>query len=281
LRNTGTHSRFIDGIVLGDGFQLDEAAASILALGQYSERTHHDRLLETHRDAILLLRDRLSSRFDPPTGLYSTLQDSQDDYQKLPFITYDNVLAWQALLDLAGIFVRMNDPSEAQVMRQRAYALKRAILKYCVSEGTPGASGTIFASATDGKKSIFTEIPPGSLMKLPALGFLSVDDPLFVRTYDCLHSRNYAYSYSDQPYGLPGSYRLPFTTSWCVADHLLLPRGKDLALRILRKSGWDGGIITEGVKPSSAVMDLQRRAFATVAGYVAHAICKSYCAPQK
>jgi hypothetical protein len=34
LRNAGTHSRFIDGIVLEDGFQLDEAAAPILASGE-------------------------------------------------------------------------------------------------------------------------------------------------------------------------------------------------------------------------------------------------------
>jgi hypothetical protein len=35
LRNTGTHSRFIDGVVLEDGFQLDEAVAPILALAAY------------------------------------------------------------------------------------------------------------------------------------------------------------------------------------------------------------------------------------------------------
>jgi len=281
LRNTGTHSRFIDGVVLEDGFQLDEAAGPVIALGQYTERTHDDQFLEKHRDAILFLRERLLSRYDAATGLYSTLQDSQDEYQKLPYITYDNVLAWRALLDLSGILARMNDASGSRLMKQRADALKGAILKYCVSENAPGASGTIFASATDGKKSVFTEIPPGSLMKLPALGFLAADDPLFVRTYDWLHSRNYNYSYFDQPYGLPGSYRLPFTTSWSVADHMLLPQSKDLALKILRDSKWDGGIITEGVRPSSAVMDSQGRAFATAAGYVAHAICQSYCVPKK
>lgn len=280
LRNTGTHSRFIDGVVLEDGFQLDEGVAPIIALGQYSERTQDDAFLSKYREAILFLRDRLLSRFDSATGLYSTLQDSQDEYQKLPFITYDNVLSWRALLDLSSLYQRLHDADGAQAMKQRADALKQAILKYCVASA-PGAQGTIFASATDGKKSIFTEIPPGSLMKLPALGFLPADDPLFVRTYDWLHSRNYQYSYSDQPYGLPGSYRLPFTTSWSVADHLLLPRSRDLALKILRASKWDGGIITEGVKPESAVMDMQGRAFATAAGYVGHAICESYCTGQK
>lgn len=40
LRNTGTHSRFIDGIVLEDGFQLDEGVAPIIALGSYMRVTN-------------------------------------------------------------------------------------------------------------------------------------------------------------------------------------------------------------------------------------------------
>ena len=39
LRNTGIHSRFIDGVVLEDGFQLDEAVAPILAAAAYVRRT--------------------------------------------------------------------------------------------------------------------------------------------------------------------------------------------------------------------------------------------------
>jgi meiotically up-regulated gene 157 (Mug157) protein len=114
-------------------------------------------------------------------------------------------------------------------------------------------------------------------MKLPTLGFISEDDPLFVHTYEWLHSPRYQYSYSQEPFGLPGSYRLPFTTSWSVADHLMLKRGREQALKILRTSHWDGGIFTEGMEPRNAVMDFAGRAFATAAGYVAHAICESYC----
>ncbi|MBP0650542.1 hypothetical protein J8J40_26195, partial [Mycobacterium tuberculosis] len=39
LRNTGTHSRFIDGVVLEDGFQLDAAAAPAIALADYLRAT--------------------------------------------------------------------------------------------------------------------------------------------------------------------------------------------------------------------------------------------------
>ena len=276
LRNTGVHSRFIDGVVLEDGFQLDEAVSPIIALAAYVKQTNDVEFLGAHKNALVLLRDRLSSRFDAATGLYSTLRDSQDEYQKLPFNTYSNVLGWRAMLDMADLFTRLKDAAAAKDLTERAGALRNAILKEAVATPT-GASGPIFAGATDGKNHLFAEVPPGSLMKLPALGFISESDPLFVRTYEWLHSKNYKYSYSDQPYGLPGSYRLPFTTSWSVADHLRLTAGRDQALKILRKSGWDGGIITEGVDPATGVMDQAGRAFATAAGYVADAICDAYC----
>jgi hypothetical protein len=277
LRNSGTHSRFIDGVVLEDGFQLDEAVAPIIALGAYEKATSDVAFLRAHRDAVLALRDRVLGRLDPTTGLYSSLQDSQDEFQKLPYLTYDNVLTWRALLNLETLFDTLGDTASATDMAHHAVALHAAVLKVSVANGAPGASGPIFASATDGKQSVFTEIPPGSLMKLPALGFISATDPLFVRTYNWLHSSAYQYSYSTHKYGLPGSYRLQFSTSWEVADHLLLPQGRDEALKILRDSPWDGGIITEGVNPDTDVLDTAGRAFATAAGYMAHSICEAMC----
>jgi len=281
LRNTGTHSRFIDGVVLEDGFQLDEGVAPILATAAYIRRANDDAFLASHRDAIFSLRDRLLDRYDAETGMYSSLQDSQDEYQKQSFLIYDNALSWRALLDLAGLFERMKDPAHAKAMTQRADSLHKAVLKYGVSDQAPGATGSIFACATDGKTPLFVDVPPGSLLKLPALGFISEDDPVFIRTYEWLHSKNYKYSFFDQPYGLPGSYRLPISTSWSVADHLLLARGRETALKVLHASTWDAGIISEGLDPKTANMDAAGGAFATAAGYVAHAICQTYCPDYK
>jgi hypothetical protein len=280
LRNTGVHSRFIDGVVLEDGFELDEGVAPIIALAEYVRQTNDNAFLVAHKDAVVALRDLLQTRFDPVTGMYSSLQDSQDEYQKQPFLTYDNALVWRSLQDLSMLFERLKDPATAKDLAIKADALHKAVLKYSVSSGAPGATGAVFASSTDGKNSTYADIPPGSLMKLPTLGFVPENDPVFARTYEYLHSKNYRYSYSDQPYGLPGSYRLAFTTSWTVADHLMLTSGKEQALKILRASDWDGGIITEGVDPKTAVLDHDGRAFATAAGYVAHAICKSFCVTQ-
>lgn len=278
LRNAGIHSRFIDGVVLEDGFELDEAAAPILALHAYVTRTDDSAFLAAHRAAVLALRDRLLARLDPATGLYSTLHDAQDEYQKQPFSTYDNVLTWRALLDLGELLTRLHDTDAARQATEQAAALRQAILRYCIAAGAPGAPGSIFVSATDGKNVTFNDVPPGSLMKLPALGFVAENDPVFTRTYDWLHSTNYRYSYATQAYGLPGSYRLPFTTSWTVADQLRLARGREQALKVLKTSPWDGGIISEGVRPDTAAMQ-SGQAFATAAGYMAHAICDVFCRP--
>ena len=279
LRNTGVHSRFIDGVVLEDGFQLDEGVAPIVAFAEYVRRTNDDAFLGAHRAALLDLKGRLTARFDPETGLYSSLQDSQDEYRKQAFLTYDNVLSWKAMGDLAALFERVKDTASAQEITERAKALRKAILQRMVSDGAPGATGPIFVCGTDGKKPLFDDVPPGSLLKLPALGFVPEDDAVFVRTYEWLHSKNFTYSYSGQAYGLPGSYRLPMTTSWSVADHLRVRQGREQALKILRASTWDGGIISEEIDPATG-MDLSGQAFATAAGYVADAICREFCKPK-
>jgi hypothetical protein len=279
LRNTGTHSRFIDGVALEDGFQLDEADAPIVALASYIEKTNDTAFLEAHRDALNVLRNRLASRYNASIGLYTSLQDSQDEYQKRPYLTYDNVLTWRALLDMAALYDRLKEPEQARDLTQRATSLKEATLKHCVAPGPPGSTGTIFAASTDGTSPLFVEIPPGSLMRLPALGFVTESDPVFERTYAWLHSSNYKYAFADQPYGLPGSYRVPSTTAWAVADHLLLKQGRERAMKVLRDSPWDGGIVAEGLSPATAEV-ASGSAFATAAGYVAHTICEVACTRQ-
>ncbi|MGB7549357.1 MAG: hypothetical protein WBM14_16590 [Terracidiphilus sp.] len=71
----------------------------MFALTGYVQKTGDTAFLRAHREALLTLRDRILSRYDKNTGLYSSLQDSQDEFQILPFLTYDNALTWRALLD--------------------------------------------------------------------------------------------------------------------------------------------------------------------------------------
>jgi hypothetical protein len=278
-RNAGIHSRFINGTVLEDGFELDEAVAPVFASLEYLTRTGDPDFLVAHRAILQSLVERLDAHYDASIGLYSTLQDAQDEYRKQPFSTYDNVLVWRTLTDWAAALEILHDAVGSAAAKARADQLRSAILRSCVSANALGAQGTIFVSATDGTDPILADVPPGSLMRLPALGFIDENDPLFMRTYAWLHSKNYPYSNAGLPFGLPGSYRLPFTTSWSVADHLALQQGRDQALKVLLGSPWDGGIISEGVDPSNGVMDYDGRAFATAAGDVSHALCNAYCKP--
>jgi hypothetical protein len=280
-RDIGIHSRFINGVMLEDGFELDELVAPFVALAAYVEKTHDVAMVERHRDVIDTLFQRLQAQRDPATGLYATFQDSQDEYVRKPFSIYDNVLTWKALGDMAGIAARGHRTREAVSLKSEAAKLKAAIYRHGILNGAEGAGGPIFAALVNAKSGDFVDVPPGSLMKLPALGFVSENDPVFRRTYAWLHSSRYPYSYTNQPYGLPGSYRLPFTTSWEVADHLRLAAGRAQALKVLKHSPWDGGIITEGVKADTGIPDTQGLAFATAAGYVAHAICEEFCIDRK
>ena len=273
-RNTGTHSRFIDGTVLEDGFQLDEAAAPVVALSAYVEATGDTGFARAYQPVIDELEARLLSHRDATTGLYESMQDSQDEYQKRPFITYDNVLVWKAFHDLGALRHRLGDANGARATARQADQLRAAILTHTL---TGDGAAQRFVAATDGHDNAETDIPPGSLLTLPSLGFLPEDDPRFVATYRWLHSPAYRYSYSEAPYGLPGSYRLPFTTVWTLDAELGLSLGRDRALAILRTSPWDNGIATEGVDPTTAVPDRAGRAFATAAGQLAHAICRAYC----
>jgi GH15 family glucan-1,4-alpha-glucosidase len=273
-RNIGTHSRFIDGTVLEDGFQLDEAVAPLIALTAYVSSTGDTGLAKEQAAAIDEMERRLLSRRDAATGLYESMQDAQDEYQKRPFITYDNVLVWKAWTDLAVLRSRLGERERARETSARATALRQAILAHTLTGDGPNAR---FVSATDGQDIAETDIPPGSLLTLPALGFLPESDPRFVATYRWLHSSAYRYSYADAPYGLPGSYRLPFTTVWTLAAELGLTEGRAKALAILRASAWDAGIATEGIDPVTAQPDRAGRAFATAAGYLAHAICAHDC----
>jgi hypothetical protein len=62
-----------------------------------------------------------------------------------------------------------------------------------------------------------------------------------------------------------------------IADELRLKRSSERAEKILLSSGWDGGIVSEGISPDTAVMEPGGGAFATAAGYIAHAICEVKC----
>ena len=279
LRDAGTHSRYIDGVTLEPGYELDENAAPVIALAGYWRRTHDLDYLRRHRAALDALLASIAAQRGR-AGLYRTEQDAQDENRRSIYETYDNALVWRAFKDAAALYGALGDTAAAGRYDQQAHRLRLAILQQLVAAGAPGATGPIFAFGSDGEHVEFDDAPPGSLLKLPALGFVRQDDPVFVRTYAWLHSRHFAHSNAGKPYGLPGSYRLPYTTVWSIADHLRLDAGRQQALKILRASAWDGGIVSEQVDPMTAASIPGGGAFATAAGYLASTVCDLYCRPE-
>jgi hypothetical protein len=274
LRNTGRHSRFIDGTVLEDGYQLDEGAAPIVALRDYLKATGDKQFLKDHERAVDELERMLMTHYDKGTGLFTTHEDSQDNYTPEIFFTYAIVYTWHALLALAEVRTMQGRKPAAAKLKAQAASVKKSVLKNLVAKGAPGATGTTFAKGAIGslKSRSFEDVPPGSLVKLPALGFVPENDPVFTRTWDWLHSDHNPYSNNKKAYGLPASWRVAFTGCWVVADHLRLKRGQANALRILAKATWDSGIVSEGLDPETAEGVGGGSAFATAAGYVSHAI---------
>lgn len=279
LRDAGTHSRFIDGVTLEPGYELDENSAPIIALAEYWRRTGDTGYVRQHHAALAGLLARLAAHRGR-AGLYWTEQDSQDESRRSDYETYANALVWRALGDAAAMARAIGDDADAHDLDARARQLRDAIMRTLVAVGAPGADGPIFAFGWDGEHYKFDDVPPGSLLKLPMLGFIGEDDPVFRRTYAWLHSRSFKYSNAGKPYGLPGSYRLPYTASWSISDHLRLRAGRTQALKILRASPWDGGIVSEQVDPETAASIPGGGAFATAAGYVAATVCDLYCRPR-
>src|SRR5678809_803604 len=199
LANTGVHSRYIDGTVLEDGYQLDEGAAPIIALAAYAEKTRDHAFVIKHREAVERLDAMLAARFDPKFTLFNTLQDSQDEYIKEPFGTLLNTMAWRALQSLSALYKILGEQRRSTALSRLAISVRASILKHCIATGAPGAGGPIFARATDGKTPLFNDVPPGSLCKLPLLGLIPESDKVWNRTMDWLNSKNYKYSNHGRP----------------------------------------------------------------------------------
>jgi uncharacterized protein len=279
LRDAGTHSRYIDGVTLEPGYELDESIAPIMALAEYGRQTHDNSYFANRKSGLQRLLRRLAAHRGRE-GLYWTEQDSQDENRVELYETYDNALVWRALEDAADIYRALGDTARATRLLKEAADLHAAVMRWLVVSGAPGATGPTFAFGWDGTRYTFDDVPPGSILKLPILGFVPENDPVFHRTYQWLHSTNFKYSSAGLPFGLPGSYRLPYTTCWSIADHLRLEEGRAMALKILLASPWDGGIISEQVDPRTAKSIGGGGAFATAAGYVGAAICEVLCKPR-
>ncbi|MGE5594232.1 MAG: glycoside hydrolase family 125 protein [Betaproteobacteria bacterium] len=106
--HVGDHAQYMDGRSLYPGFELDEAAAFLVGLGTYLERTCDFQVIEAPQvlegiRRVLAEIDKWTLRAGDGTPvLCKTFLDPSDDQVRFPFLTYDNVLvrkAWQVAAD--------------------------------------------------------------------------------------------------------------------------------------------------------------------------------------
>lgn len=262
-RNFGTHSRYIDGVVLEPGFELDELMAPLLAVESYVRTTGDRRIMDSAEVQAGLHRalGRVSGRRHPHVDLFETALLPTDDPAHYPFCTYDNVLVWRGLL--AAGYLGLDPGGRLAAL---AGQVRQAIYDRCV---VSGPAGPMFAWEVDlaGQHRLYDE-PPGSLQLLPVLGFCAADDPIYRNTLAWIHSPANPHSFFGSRFAEVGCVhaRHPWVLSF--ANSLRLPSRRAEAIKLLKAASLDSGIACESIDAESGEC-VTGAAFATCAGYLA------------
>jgi hypothetical protein len=274
-RNFGVHSRYLNGSVLEPGFELDELCAPVIALRSLVEATGDRRLLSEKAvlDGLDVFRSRLADHQHPELPLYRTWLLPSDDPWPQRYVTYDNVLVWRALLDLAMLSEVRGAPGgreAAAALRKEAEAVRAAVRTRCTVEGKGGA---MFAWSVDleGAHLLYDD-PPGSLLLLPHYGFCTLDDPVWRRTKEWVHSGDHRYSFKGKPFCEVGCAHAEHPWVLSAVNSLLAGETRR-AVDFLSRAPMDNGIACESVDEETGEA-ASGEAFATCAGFLAYGLWK-------
>lgn len=274
IKNVGIHSRYIDGTILEPGFELDELCAPILALTKYIEATNDfDYLAEPYvQKGVKRILSNLMQKKHPNINLFETFLQPTDDMHVYRFITYNNVLVWRILLDIANMYKGIWCDSQLESYITLAESVKQAIYDNCIK---PWKSKDVFAWSVDlnGNFDIYDE-PPGSLQLLPFYGFVDINDDILKNTIDELRSPDYPYSFANSPIPEIGCPHAPHPWILSLANSLIFGR-KEHCLDILSKIRMDNLVACESVDEITGEC-ATGAAFATCAGFLAFALHKAF-----
>jgi hypothetical protein len=230
------HALYLNGTSLYPGFELDQAAAPIVAIWRYVEAVGDRSILE--EEAVRAALDGLDELVGPwrhrEWDLYGTFLLPTDDPTGYPFVTTANALvaaAFEALAALQeavmvgdGDGQRKEGGAGASGHRRHAAAIRAAMRDRLVVEGPTGPA---WAWACDAEGNTETrDEPPLGLRTLPYWGVGTVDDPVNRATRAWLADHN--------PHRVAG--RFPGAGS----PHFPHPSGFDLANRLLVGDAADG-----------------------------------------
>ena len=129
-----------------------------------------------------------------PVGLICSMFRPSDDAATFPFLVPSNFFAVTALNNLAEIFDTISaDKSFAVDCRSFALEVETALKKYCVAEHL--SFGKIFPYEVDGfgNKLFMDDANVPSLLALPYLGLVGIEDEVYLNTRKFLFSENNPY----------------------------------------------------------------------------------------
>ena len=220
------HALYLNGTSLYPGFELDQAAAPILAVARYVATTDDWSLL-TQADVLatlLALVERIELWRHPSWSLYATFLLPTDDPTDAPYVATCNTLVAAAFDALAGLLsgaaerdMAVADGLLPQQLRQRARETRAAVLERLVVDTQQGPM-LAWACDEQGRTELRDE-PPLGLGAAPFWGLGRWDDPVHVRTRRWLRDEQ-THRY-EGPYAGAGSAHFPYPSGFDLANRLL------------------------------------------------------------
>lgn len=270
IKNIGVHSRYIDGTLLEPGFELDELCAPVIALYNYVTYSGDSAILKENfvLKGLMKILNILASKKHGESDLYETFLQPTDDVIVYPYITYDNVLVWKALVCLAELLKDIEGYEFSNKLSDQAGRVEKAIWEHCVVKQD---GKEIFAWSVDllGQWNVYDE-PPGSLQLLVFYGFCGENDRVYKNTVDYIRRQEYRYSFHGCNIAEIGCEHAPHPWVLSIANSLICGRKKEF-LDMLPILKMDNGIACESVDETSGEC-ITGEAFATCAGFLAYAI---------
>lgn len=279
IRNVGIHSRYIDGTVLEPGFELDELCAPVLALCRYMQAAEDYSLLdkEPFSSGTARIISILQSKKHPGTMLYETFLQPTDDMTEHPYLTYDNMLVWKIIKELADARRILGQHAESDRLISWADRIQKAIRTNLI-QSIDGEDVFVWSAdiSKDGRTEDFNiyDEAPGSLVLLTHYGFCGKDDPVYISTLARIRRPEYEYSFAGFPFSELGNAHA--SHPWLLsAANSLLQGERENAYYILTHASMDNGIVCESIDENTGEC-ATGEAFATCAGFVAYAIYDAF-----
>lgn len=270
LPNVGCKSRYMNGIVLEPGMQLDQLCAPIKALHLYVQLTNDISILFDRRvqSGINTIQQTLAAQRHPEVALFETLLLPSGEPSKYPYVCYSNIFVWRILRDLAWLYDRIRDLDRSIEAESLAEKVKAAIMAHFI---VPGPMGAMFALGTDLQGNYeLGDDPIGSLQLATHHGFCRPDDPVYRNTVAWINSEH-------NPRFVRGSDTKIYTESVYSSASLvrvindLLTGRVEPALDFLSRVSLDDGVACEMVDCETGKV-ARGPAYACLAGLLSFAL---------